>query len=120
MKSKMQSIVALSSMEAELVACTECCKSVVYQRTLLTELGFKQTGPSTVQVDNQSCIQMNRSQMATYRNRHIPLRYHFVKDLLADGTVDLEWVRSEDNVSDLLTKSLGKALRSIGIKYLPL
>ena len=110
MKSKMQSIVALSSMEAELVACTECCKSVVYQRTLLTELGFKQTGPSTVQVDNQSCIQMNRSQMATYRNRHIPLRYHFVKDLLADGTVDLEWVRSEDNVSDLLTKSLGKAL----------
>jgi hypothetical protein len=109
-KSKMQSITAMSSMEAELVACTECCKSVVYQRTLLTELGFVQSGPSVVHVDNQSCIQMNRSQMATYRNRHIPLRYHYVKDLLADGTVDLAWIRSEDNSADLLTKSLGKAL----------
>lgn len=108
-KSQMQKLVALSSMEAELIALNECAKTVAYFRAFLGELGYEQTEKSKVYVDNQSCIQMSRSQMAVYRNRHIPLRYHFVKDLLAND-IDLIWIASEDNVADLFTKSVTTVL----------
>jgi len=72
---------------------------------LLDELGFRQDVKSEILVDNQSAIQMSRSQMAVYRNRHIPLRYHFVKDLL-ENDITLTWVASADNVADLFTKSV--------------
>ena len=108
-KSQMQKLVALSSMEAELIALNETAKSVMYYRTLLGELGFVQTEKSIILVDNQSCIQMSKSQMAVYRNRHIPLRYFYIKDLLKDD-VELTWVGSADNVADLFTKSVAKDL----------
>ena len=47
--------------------------------------------------------------MAVYRNRHIPLRYFYIKDLLKDD-VELTWVGSADNVADLFTKSVAKDL----------
>ena len=109
-KSQQQKLVALSIMEAELIALNECAKTVMFFRQFLDELGYKQTEKTLIGVDNQSCISMSRSQMAVYRNRHIPLGYHYVKDLIKTGHIDLEWVSSEDNVSDLFTKSVKKDL----------
>ena len=109
-KSKMQTTVALSTLEAELYALVECTKSVQYYRGLLGELGIEQKEPTLILVDNQSCIGMSQSAMVSYRSRHIPLRYHFVKQCIREKSIRLEWVASAENTSDLFTKSLGKEL----------
>ena len=109
-KSKMQTTVALSTLEAELYALVECTKSVQYYRGLLGELGIEQKEPTLILVDNQSCIGMSQSAMVSYRSRHIPLRYHFVKQCIREESIRLEWVASADNTSDLFTKSLGQEL----------
>ena len=109
-KSKLQSLTAQSSMEAELIAMTECSKTVVYVRDLLNELGFPQREASILLVDNQSAIMMSRSQMQVYRNRHIPIRYFVCKDLIRQGIIDVQWVASADNTSDILTKCVTSEL----------
>ena len=63
-----------------------------------------------IDVDNQSCIQMARSTMSCYKNRHIPIRYFWIKDLMKTGEVELQWVASADNTSDLLTKCVSAEL----------
>ena len=108
-KAQMQRLVALSSMEAELIALNETAKTVMFYRVFLKEMGYEQSTKSMIKVDNQSAIQMSRSQMATYRNRHIPLRYYKIKELLRTD-IDLEWVQSKDNVADLFTKNVSKDL----------
>jgi len=100
----MQKSVSQSSMEAELVALTECSKSVVHFRGLLSEMNITQPGPTMIDVDNQSCIQVARSTMTCYKNRHVPIKYFFVKDLMQAGEIEVQWVASADNTSDLLTK----------------
>ena len=105
----MQRLVALSSMEAELIALNKTAKTVMFYRVFLKEMGYEQISKSMIKVDNQSAIQMSRSQMATYRNRHVPLRYFKIKELL-ETDIDLEWVSSKENVADLFTKSVNNDL----------
>ena len=54
--SQMQSLVTLSSTEAEYVVVSACVQEVKYLRTLLRELGYSQTDPVLVYEDNESCI----------------------------------------------------------------
>ena len=109
-KAQMQKSVAMSSMEAELIAMTEAAKTVVYFRGLMNELGFPQVEPARIDVDNQSCIQMSRSTMSCYRNRHIPIRYYYCKQLIKDGEIDPQWIPSAENMSDLFTKCVSGEL----------
>lgn len=103
-KSKLQSLTAQSSMEAEVIAMVECGKTVAFVRDLLNELGFRQPEPTRVWVDNQSAISMSRSQMQVYRNRHIPIRYFVCKDWIKKQIIDVQWIASNDNTADLFTK----------------
>jgi hypothetical protein len=102
---KGQKLTALSSMEAELVALTEAVKTTLYTRRMMVDYGYE-SRPSVIGVDNQSVLAVSESLMITWRNRHIPQRYFFVREKIG-ADINLQYVRSNDNGSDNQTKMLG-------------
>ncbi len=109
-QSQKQSCVALSTMEAELIALAACSSEALWWRSLLSEIGFSQIGPSVIHDDNQSCIAFAHNYGPLKRARHIDLRYHFIRDEIAKGKLKLRYVPSAHNLADILTKPLGTAV----------
>ena len=109
-KSKRQSVVALSSAEAEFMAASALVQEVIYARRLLENLGFPQKGPTLIYEDNNTCIAWSEGSVGgSDRAKHIDLREHFVHDAVDAGILKLMPVDSVDNVADLLTKPLKMA-----------
>ncbi len=57
--------------------------------------------------DNQSALHMSKNDLHHSRCKHIDLRYHFMRELVAAGALQLDWCSSVDNQADMLTKALG-------------
>ena len=109
-KSKRQSVVALSSAEAEFVAASSMVQEVIYIRKFLETLGFPQADPTPVFEDNRTCIAWSEGSVGgSDRAKHIDLRAHFVHDAVEHGVLKLTTIASVSNVADQLTKPLGAA-----------
>nr|GEV17079.1 putative RNA-directed DNA polymerase [Tanacetum cinerariifolium] len=104
--SKKQSIVALSSTEAEYVAAASCACQVIWMREMLNEFGLTQMGSSVIKCDNTSAIQLSRNPVFHGRCKHIGVRFHFLRDLVNKGIVGLEYVDTREQVADIFTKPL--------------
>jgi hypothetical protein len=105
--SKKQSCVALSTMEAEYVALVECVKDAIWIKSFLTELNFDIL-VMKVNCDNSSAIAISKNGRFNSRAKHIDLRMHFIRKLVMDGAIELNYVRTEDNIADVMTKIVGK------------
>ena len=73
-------------------------------------MGFQVKKPVEVYVDNLGAIFMANNRSATTRTKHIDLRKHFVNDLVEKGIVKVDFVKSEENVSDIWTKNVSGKL----------
>nr|GEW91104.1 copia-type polyprotein [Tanacetum cinerariifolium] len=104
--SKKQSVVALSSTEAEYVAAAACACQVVWLRGILEELGLQQTEGTVIKCDNTSTIKLSRNPVFHGRCKHIGIKYHFLRDLVGRGTVELKHVGTKEQVADIFTKPL--------------
>ena len=108
-KSKRQSIIALSSAEAEYVAASALVQEIVYCRKLLAALGFGQDTLTSVCEDNATAISWSEGAVGgSDRAKHIDLRQHYVHDAVSQGVLKLVKVPSEENLADLFTKPLPK------------
>ncbi|KAI9920478.1 hypothetical protein PsorP6_015587 [Peronosclerospora sorghi] len=105
-RSKRQATVALASAEAEYVALAVATQEVVWLRYLLREMGVEIDGASVIYMDNKSSISMATNHGYTPRVKHIDLRAHFVRDYVEKGYIELQYVPSEDQLVDFLTKAL--------------
>ncbi|KAJ0804413.1 putative RNA-directed DNA polymerase [Helianthus annuus] len=106
-QSRLQKYVALSTTEAEYVAATEACKELLWLKRFTQELGFMQRR-YVVLCDNQSAIHLAKNSMFHKRTKHIDVKYHWNRDALEDKLFELDKVHTEDNGSDMLTKSLAR------------
>jgi hypothetical protein len=104
--SKKQTSVALSTAEAEYIAATHVAKQVLWQRSLFTELNFEISTTSTIFTDNQAAISISHHPEFHSRTKHIDIAYHFLRDLIANGTLDTIYVNTLENLADLFTKGL--------------
>lgn len=104
--SKLQPTVALSSSEAEYMAACAAVQEAIYMRRLLGDLGFHLSGPTAIHADNQSCIAMGKNPVHHKRSKHIDIRYHFTRERVESGEVELKYVPTEHQLADLLTKPL--------------
>jgi hypothetical protein len=106
-----QSVVALSSSEAEYVAAATVTREVIWLRGLLKEIGMEQNVPTELFVDNQTAISIvNSPTKQSDRTKHIDVRHHFVRDAVADNIIKPSWVRTEEQEADIFTKGLGTML----------
>jgi transposase InsO family protein len=109
--SRKQREVALSSMESELIAAVQGVQDAKWLRNLLEELGV--IGDDTTVplfVDNEALLPYIKNGATSTRTRHVNRRYHFVRDNVERGEVELVWVQSESQLADLLTKPLDARL----------
>ena len=104
--SKKQPIVTLSTCEAEYVAATSCVCHAIWLRSLLKELGMTQKEPTEVMVDNKSTIALAKNPVFHDRSKHIDTRYHYIRECITRKDVQLEYVKSQDQVADIFTKPL--------------
>jgi ATP sulfurylase len=64
--------------------------------------------PTVIYCDNQSCIKLSENPVFHDRSKHIEIRYHFIRDRVQKGAVKLQYVSTNEQVADILTKGLSK------------
>jgi len=104
--SKKQQSVALSTTGAEYIALSQCAQEIVWIRRLLQEIGDGVMPPTKVFEDNQGAIQLARNPGSSRRTRHIDIRFHFTREAMEEGVIDIVYCHTKDMTADLLTKPI--------------
>ena len=105
--SRKQSVVALSSTEAEYMSMCQATKEAIALGYILAHLPhINTTLPPIVKVDNQGAPCTANNNHSSRRTKHVDIQYHFVRDTVSDGKVKFEYCRTEDMAADVLTKPL--------------
>jgi hypothetical protein len=104
--SKKQPIVTLSTTEAEFVAAAGCASQVVWMRRVLNQLGHVQKKSTIVMCDNSSIIKLSNNPVMHGRSKHIDVRFHFLRELVNDGIIELLHCGTEEQTADIMTKPL--------------
>jgi hypothetical protein len=105
---KKQETVALSSTEAEYMAATLATQEAVWLRNLLQDMNFKQNEATTIFEDNQGCIKLSKDATDHSRTKHIDIKHHFIREKVENKIVKLEYVPTNENQADILTKGLNR------------
>lgn len=105
--SKKQRTVAQSSCEAELYAASAATNEVIWLRSLLGELGMNIGGASRLFVDNRGTIEVAKHGVKSDRTKHVDIKYHHITDTIERGEIQLEWVSTNKQEADIMTKALG-------------
>eukprot|EP00253_Pinus_taeda_P007325 PITA_07325 len=106
---KKQAVISLSSVEAEYRGAVEASKEALWLRQILSEFGFQQQHPTTLWCDNQSAIQLCKDPVQHQRNKHIELHMHFIRKLIHDHVLEVQYCSTDDQVADIFTKALTEA-----------
>ena len=106
-KSKLQTIVALSSMESEYIGACEAARIGMWLRRGLKEIGFSPSGPTSIGIDNKSAKIFAEESMTQNRSKHIDTKYHYVRERVAEGSVELPYIPTHEMPADIFTKPLG-------------
>jgi hypothetical protein len=107
-KSTLQSIVAMSTTEAEYMAVAEAAKEALWLKGLVKELGLNQGGVQ-MHCDSQSAIYLAKNQVYHAKTKHIDVRFHKIRELIVTGDIVLEKVHTSENAADMLTKPVTTA-----------
>ena len=101
-------MVALSSCEAEYIASANAACQGIWLSRLLGELLGIQVPKVRLLVDNKSTIALSKNLVHHDRSKHIDTRYHFIRDCVDRGEVDINHVSTTEQLADILTKALGR------------
>ncbi|GJV02085.1 copia protein [Tanacetum coccineum] len=105
--SKKQDCTTMSTAEAEYVSLSACCAQVIWMRTQLLDYGYKYNR-ILMYCDSKSAIAISCNPVQHSKTKHIDIRYHFIKEHVEKGTVELYFVGTEYQLADLFTKALPK------------
>ncbi|GJU83857.1 retrovirus-related pol polyprotein from transposon TNT 1-94 [Tanacetum coccineum] len=102
---KKQQSVAMSSAEAEYVAAVGCCASILWMKSQLSDydIHYKMV---PIFCDNTSAIAISNNPVLHSRTKHIDIRYHFIRDHILKGDIELHFIPTEYQLADIFTKPL--------------
>jgi transposase InsO family protein len=106
--SKLQSLVALSTTEAEYVAAVEAGKEIIWFQQFLGELGYPVQGPSVLRMDNQSAIAVAKNPEHYGRMKHLDLRLFWLRDAVDAKKIEPVFISTDEMAADILTKALDR------------
>lgn len=105
-----QRCVATSTTEAEYIALSEASKQGQWIRGLIRELQrtdlLEQSLATPIYSDNQGCLAIAQDPIGHRRTKHIDVRYHYIRELIAHGKATVSYLPTADMVADILTKPL--------------
>ncbi|XP_057863759.2 secreted RxLR effector protein 161-like [Cryptomeria japonica] len=103
--SKKQSSIALSSTKAEYRGVVNATIQVLWLQNFLIELGICFHQPIIIWCDNQSTLKVCRDPVQRQRTKHIEIHMPFIRDLIHDGIVDLQYCPMSQQIADIFTKT---------------
>ena len=106
-RSKKQTVVAQSTVEAEYVAISFAVREALWIRKIMVEIG-KQDTTIFVGEDNQGALSLSKDEMENERSKHIDVKYHFIRDHIERGSVKMGYIPTNHMVADIMTKALGR------------
>ena len=118
--SKKQGVIALSTCEAEIYAACAAVQELRWLQGLLGELGVSQlsddgspppadgVAAATLYGDNKSAIAVAETGVKSERTKHIDIKHHFITEEIECGRVRMQWVATQLQQADLLTKALSE------------
>lgn len=120
--SRKQSVVSLSSTEAEYVALSFAACEASWLRSLMTELGLmnNKSEATVIFQDNQSAIRIAKNPEQHKRLKHVDIKYHFVRNKVLCNEIDVKYIPTNEQLADVFTKPLVKQKLDIFCKMLNL
>jgi hypothetical protein len=109
-KSKAMRSVTLSTTEAEYVAISEVTKEIMFAKQVISTANIEVKLPIGIQVDNIGAIYLTSNYTTGQNTKHVDIRYHYVRELIESGVLQVNFVRSNDNESDIMTKNTTRDL----------
>ncbi|GJV62063.1 hypothetical protein Tco_1468163 [Tanacetum coccineum] len=110
--SKKQTCITGSTMESEFVALAAAGKEAEWLRNLILEIPLwsKPIAPISIRCDSAATLAKAYSQMYNGKSRHLGVRHSMIRELITNGVISIEFVRSQQNLADHLTKGLARDL----------
>ena len=105
-RSSMMRVVTYSNCESEYVGLSESGNEAVYLQQLQGELGIGKKGV-LLMGDSESSLKLAENPVFHQKSKHILIRFHSLRDRVEAGTIELCWVDTGLNATDVLTKSVG-------------
>ena len=124
-KSKKQSLVSLSSTEAEYIACSKAIQEGIWLRRLYHEITHRELNaiPPSIQLvlsDSQGAICLAKAPRFNTRTKHIDIKYHFVQNACPQGLIELNYLPTAEMPADIMTKVLPRDTHHHHVKRLGL
>ena len=104
--SKKQAVVTLSTTETEFVVAANGACQAVWLRNVLKEMGMEQGESTVLFCDNSSTIKLSKNPVLHGRSKHIHVRYHFLRELVNDEVISLDYCSTQVQFSDIMTKAV--------------
>lgn len=103
-----QHTVATSTQESECIAAGEATREILWLNGFINELKFFDLieKPTILYMDNVGAMLLGTNNMQTEKSKHIDVRHHFIRQHVEEGTLKLEYVKSKENLADIMTKGL--------------
>ena len=105
--SKKKHSMSTSTAEAEYIAAGSCCAKIILIRNQLRDYGLL-LNKIPIFCDNTSAIAISNNPVQHSRTKHIDIRYHFIREHVMNGTVELHFVSTEQQLADIFTKPLNE------------
>jgi hypothetical protein len=106
--SKKQSSISLSTTEAEYIAATTCCTHVLWMKQTLRDIQVEYDDPIPIYCDNKSTMSISKNPVMHSKTKHIPIKYHFLREQVAEKDIKVEYVGTKAQVVDIFTKPLSR------------
>ncbi|KAL5747588.1 hypothetical protein ACOSQ2_024885 [Xanthoceras sorbifolium] len=104
--SKKQSVVALSSTEAEYIALSAAGCQALWLRWTLQEMKCSQEKETMLYCDNNSAIALSKNPVFHGKSKHIRIKYHYIRDLIKNGEIMVKHWKTQHQLADIFTKAL--------------
>ena len=101
--SKKQNSVSLSTAKVEYIVARSYCTQLLWMKKLLHDYRIPQD-TMCVFCDNTSAINLSKNLVQHSKSKHMEIRYHFIRDLVEDKVVCLEFIHIDNQKADIFTK----------------
>ena len=99
---------ALSAAEGEYIFASDASREAIWLRKLLSDLFDSILELVVIHCDNQSCIKLSENPVFHDRSKDIEMRYHYVCDMVQRRAVSLQYIPTDEQTANVLTKPLSK------------
>ena len=106
--SKKQGSISLSTTEAKYIVASTCYTQLLWMIQTLANLEVRYNAPIPIHCDNTSAISVSKNLVFHSKTKHIPIKYHFLREQVTNYVVSLHFIPSKDQIADIFTKLLAQ------------